>query len=120
MKIGSIKEITANERIIEVSGWKIFATLLSAGIITGVVSVLTFIYIDLPKNEANLDNDWKSQKFEMLEFALRAESDTIRNNSILLLIESNIIKDPDNRIKKLVESNSLPDWSNMPDEIEDE
>lgn len=118
MKIGKVTKVitqgVVDEGTIEVSGWKVLTGLLSAGILTGLVTSLTFILIDLPNNNLNREQDARREKLEILNFVLRAKSDTVRKESLIFLLKSEILSDNNYEIQRLVDQNIIPNWSNMP------
>ncbi len=115
MKIGIIKRASSqNPDEIELSGWKVVIGLLSAGLISGVITSLTFFLIDLPKSNSDLEKTIRTEKFEILNFVLRAESDTVRKNSIQFMLKSGVLSDPDSALLKWIKKDMIPDWSNMP------
>ena len=118
MKIGKITRLTtqgAEESYIELQGWKVFAGLISAGLITGIIAGLTFLFIDLPTNEQDRNLTLRKEKFEILNFVLRSKSDEIRKESLLFLIHSEILVDEEGELIKLIEGDVIPDWSEMPE-----
>ena len=118
MKIGRITKTTTQgieESNIEVDGWKILIGLLSAGLITGLIAAFTFFLIDLPKSNFDREKAIRDEKFEVFNFVLRAESDTIRKNSLLFMLKSGVLVDDQGKLLKIIQDDLIPDWSDMPE-----
>ena len=49
---------------------------------------------------------------------MRNENDSIRAQSLELLIEAEIINDLNGKIKKMIKEKKIPDWTNYEDFVE--
>lgn len=116
MEIGIIKNSAQRDNgdsVLEINGSKVFAGLTFAGLMGGLITFFTFWLITLPENKAqvNIKNDLSN--FQYIDYVLRIKNDTVRKKSFILLLDAEIIEDPDDKLKSFIESNELPDWSNQ-------
>lgn len=108
-KIRSTKESTVDQ-IIDIDGKKLFAGITITGLISGIITFLTFWFIDIPKSQVVIKNLEKEKTFEIVNFVLRHDNDTIRNSSVAFLLELGLIDDKTGKLQKMIDEYLVPNW----------
>ena len=121
MRIGTITVNGDNKPktvIVEISTVKVFGGLTFAGLVGGLVTFFTFWLVTFPQNKNQREIQKDINEFQYINFVLRNENDSIRAQSLELLIEAEIINDPNGKIKKIIKEKKIPDWTNYKDFVE--
>ncbi|MEP3211150.1 MAG: hypothetical protein ABJN95_18325 [Maribacter sp.] len=114
MKIGRLKTFNAessSETVLEIDNSKIFGGITLTSLVTGSITLLTFWFITLPNNSEKIESIEKQQKFDILNFVLRNSNDSVRLNSLRLLVELDFFDGQSQSLNELIEADLIPDWS---------
>lgn len=122
MKIGTVKRDSSESSAsdvgtIDVPFRNIFTGLTINGIVAALISVLTFIGITYPQFQSSAQLEESQFNLATLNFVLRHQNDTIREESLRLLLGAGILQDESGVIQKLLEQNKIPDWSEYDKDI---